>query len=61
MLGVKIEHRLPYLALKVFYVMRFVQNHVVPLFAAENVLVLQDNLVRCDADVCRSIIDTSGG
>ncbi len=53
--GVEPEQRLPPLTLKVFDVLSLIKHHVVPLLASEHEVVLDDQLVRCDANMERIV------
>lgn len=49
MFSVKIEQNLPPLRLKIFDMLCFIQDHIVPLFSFEHFLVLQSDFIWCDA------------
>src|SRR5208282_3802867 len=51
MICVEIEQSLPSLRSKIFDVMSLIENHVFPTFSTEYLLVVDDKLVRSNADM----------
>ena len=50
-LGVETKKGLPSLTFEVLNILRFIKNHVIPLFPSECKVVLDDQLVGSDANV----------
>lgn len=50
---VESQKGLPSLALEILDVLGLVQDHIIPLFPSEGKVILDNKLVRCDADVER--------
>lgn len=54
-LGIEAQQGLPPLTFEILYVLRLVQNHIVPLLAPEGEMVLDHEFVRGDANVERIV------